>query len=243
MPTTRGDRGNKLDALCYEAFRTASFQRELGAIRTNYAIPDKGFPNEAAYTRWQVALYRYPDRERSFEKELAVLTRAYKLTPAANLLVREYVLFGKSPVRFMSETNFEPCDIEWPHMDTGPWSKSGVPFVKIVISDYASQEDVQRYVKGHWKAIQSIFDAHRGGKRRRIKPIADQLLVERIFQLSQMLKKELDSILLAADPAAVKLALPKAQKIRRIIKKETGKPITEDRIEQIIKRYRQARGS
>ncbi len=226
---------NKLDELCYRAYITKEFQKDLPALRSKYGIPVNGFNTEGRYKKW---LNKNTDQKnKTLFERCAWLSQRYNLPPDAELRLKEYILFGTSDLRpesldvWMPLDELSVCDIELLNKPSKRWTNTNIPTVKIIISDHASQNDVTKYIRSHWKIIQHLLNSRRNGdKKQLVRPVHDRELQERILSLNKLKISELRKL------APNGIYQYKENVIAAIINKDSKKQITAENIKQIITR-------
>lgn len=229
---------NKIDEMCYRVALTNEFQLDATPLRASFSIPADGFKDEKAYTAWYAQ--NTLDRHNEFHIRCADLVTKYRLPPDANIRLKEYVLFGASGMRPESLDVWVPmdelavCDIELSRKSAEQWEHSDIPFVRVIISDHANQNDAVKYVRSHWNIIQKLLDAQRSGKKKHlVRAIHDRALQEAILKLNRLPTKELRK--------QAKKTLPegaftyKETAIREILAAD-GKRVSEEMIKKVVSR-------
>lgn len=230
---------HKIDELCHRAYQTKRFQQELPQLRSKYDIPPHGFLSEEAYEHWLSE--NFGKKNSAFSEDCYSLTERHGLPPTAKLRVREYVLFGTSGIRPESLDVWVPfeemgvCDIELPGAKGGEWERSGVPIVRLIIPDHATQRDVLRFVRSHWMIMQNILAAQRGNKpKKMVRAVQDRQTQEAVLRLSKLPVKELRRLAQEHDPDG-KFTY-KETAIKELISRELGKKLSEEAIKKIVAR-------
>lgn len=187
---------NKLDELCYRVYITKDFQVDLARTRSRFGIPDPGFANEKAYDAWYAKSTRKKDGD--FYNDCTDLVTKYHLPPDAQIRLKEYVLFGTSGLRPESLDIWVPldelgvCEVEISPKSADQWTRSGIPTARLIISDHATQRDVLKYVRSHWKIIQRVLDTQRGTEKKQlVRRVQDRELTEEMLRLNKLKLSEL----------------------------------------------------
>lgn len=230
---------HKIDELCHRAYQTKRFQQELLPLRVKYDIPQGGFSSESAYEVWLSE--NFGKKSTAFTEDCYVLAERHGLPPTAQLRVKEYILFGTSGVRPESLDVWVPfeemsvCDIELPGANRGEWEKSGMPIVRLIIPDHATQSDVVRYVRSHWKVIQNVLAAQRGNEPKKlVRAVRDRKTQEKVLELSKLTTRELRRRAQETDPDGA--FTYKETAIKEIISHVLGKELSEEAIKKIVMR-------
>lgn len=233
---------NKLDELCHRVYITKDFQIDLARIRGRFDIPDTGFAGAKAYDTWYA---KSTDRQnRDFYEDCTDMVTKYRLPPDAQLRLKDYILFGTSNLRPESLDVWVPleelngvCEVELSHKSTEQWAKSGIPFTRLIISGDATQRDVLKYVRSHWKIIQNVLDVQRGTEKKRlIRPVRDRKMQEEILELNKLSIQELRKM---APPGEYEY---KDMAIAAILNSRHQKTITSDNVRKIVTRRSKAKG-
>jgi hypothetical protein len=229
---------NKIDELCYRVYITKDFQKELSELRSKYGIPENGLKSEKAYERWYKE--NTDNKNRMFSERCGLIADKHGLPPAGKFRIKEYILFGTSGIRpesldvWMPLDEMGTCEIELSNKKDERWS-AGNPFVKIVISDHASQNDAVSYVRSHWSIIQKLLDARRNGQKKRlVRSVHNRDLQEEILRLSRYSTKELR--MLAKKTDAEGKFRYKETAIKELIKARYGITLSDSSIKKIINR-------
>lgn len=230
---------HKIDELCHRAYQAKRFQQELFPLREKYDIPHGGFSSEKAYENWLSE--NFGEKNGAFTEDCYALTERHGLPPTAKLRVKEYVLFGTSGIRPESLDVWVPfeemdvCDIELPGARHNDWEKSGIPVARLVIPDHATQSDVVRFVRSHWKIIQNVLATQRGNEpKKMVRAVRDRKTQEAVLELSKLTTKELRRRAQATDPDGA--FTYKETAIKEIISRELGKELSEEAIKKIVAR-------
>lgn len=222
------DKVNKLDELCYRIYLRDDFQQELTALRIEFDIPEEGFTDNVEREKWEVSLTT--QQQRGVQKKISALTKKYALPPNSNLLIQEYLCSGLFGPRIVERDNFEPCDFALDKSQEAKlhkqWQESGVPYVNLFVSDYASKKEVHEYIDTHWNVIQIVLDMQRAGPKKRIRStIKTRERNEQIMDLQKRSSTEIEDS-----------TLTKQYKIARKITEKTNQKVTWENVRKIIER-------
>jgi len=231
---------NTLDEMCYIVALTKEFQQDATPLRASFGIPVDGFKDEKAYTAWYAQ--NTLDRNNEFYSKCAELVTKYRLPPDANIRLKEYVLFGTSGLRpesldiWMPMDELAVCDIELSDKTAQQWDKSGIPFVRLIVSDHATQADVKRYVSSRWKLIQTMLNVQRGGaKKRLVRAVRNRGLNEEMLRLNKLKLSELRKL------APEGIYDYKESAIAAIINEHSNEKVTAANVKKIIYRRNKIR--
>lgn len=232
---------NKLDELCYRVYITKDFQVDLARTRSRFGIPDLGFASEKTYEIWYAKSTRKKDGD--FYKDCADLVTKYHLPPDAQIRLKEYVLFGTSGLRPESLDVWVPldelgvCEVEISPKSVDQWTRSGIPTARLIISDHATQRDVLKYVRSHWKIIQRVLDIQRGaGKKRLVRPVRDREMQEEVLILNKLPIQALRKMAPKGEYEYKEMA------IAAIISSKRQDTITADNVKKIVTRRSKTKG-
>lgn len=229
---------NKIDELCHRLYLTDDFQDKLAKTRSLCGIPFEGFKTISKWRDWSQNSENRKQRDYLQLISKLWITRK-KLPPDARFLIQAYVLFGSASElrgKFMNETMptdmLEACAIDI-NNTSEYWEKSGVPFIKLIISERASQRDIRQFISSNWDVIQLLLiNQSKGRSQKSIRPLKNKAVQEEILRLSRLNLKDLRKI---APNRAGKYAY-KEDAIVAIIQETTGVKLTSENVRTIISR-------
>jgi len=177
----------KLGELLYQATLNKDFDEAVETIREKYSVPKDG--------------YKSPEDiqiDQNMVIECYRLQVAYGIPHTNPVAVYHYALYGiEDWDKYESHT--EPFYIiEHPKKLRNDiedlFTQSKQPYVKLLIPDYASQDDVKKYLSKKWPEIQEQIKKQSGGKSRTVRRFQnknrDQLARKLFRQTKEQLNEE-----------------------------------------------------
>ena len=222
--------------LLYRASLGKEFQENIKKLRKKFSIPLNGYKSKEQVKKWH--------KENNFDAMLDLWIAQEKIAKKYNLPISSAFLFllmdytlSNNKVSFHSYSDIYVCELDNPAEKTTSqtelvWKESEQPFIKILVSDIASIEDVQIFIKDKWKDIQQELGKKRLKPKKRIRESKNKKRDELIFELSKKTREEL----------GLKKKDFKDMKISSIMKEKYKIDVSPDNIRKIIQKQRELRG-
>lgn len=189
---------NQINERCYRVYHQSKFKVDLAQTRALFDLPAEGLDSEESYINW----WHEKDmlgQGNTFRQHCVGLVQKYQLPPDANMRLKDHILFGTSGLRPESLDVFVPldelgvCDIQFFGETNEEWVKSNIPFVRVVISDFAGVKDATNYIEAHWGIIQRLLDIQRGDKPKPsvVRTLKNREIQDEILKLNKLSLREL----------------------------------------------------
>lgn len=178
---------SKAYELINELRYNSKFQKEVNSLRKTSSIPLNGFPDIKTFNQWQEKLKFAED----FYDLITQLSIDYKVPSNMMDFLEAYIFYEDKFDDFMYIESVCELDTEsgkgaiFTSAD-GKWVDGNHPFVKVFISDTASQEDAIKFIKSNWKKIQKQLSMQRDGSKKRIRRKTNLERDSRIRELYKM---------------------------------------------------------
>lgn len=161
----KGEKTNKIQELLSDLESNSSFIDQVLAIRKEYHIPKNGFD------KIPQGLFFEGDGNVGFGAKIKSLQKLFDLPVFFSSFFSNYVLYGHSFPSFFFD-NKELCELDiFSPIHPSPidkyWSESGIPFIRLYISDLASKQDVIDFIDKNWTPeIKRHLDEQRGAPKK-----------------------------------------------------------------------------
>jgi len=168
------------------------FEENVAGLRSFGGIPVGGFGCKDEFNAWHKELEFAED----FYNSLTQLSLDYKVPSNMFEYLETYFFYGDKLDEFKYKENVCELDQEAQIGTTftiadANWADGRTPFVKVFISDNASLEEAQYFLKENWKGIQKKLSEQRGGPKSRLRRKTKLERDSRIRKLYKMTHKDL----------------------------------------------------
>lgn len=230
--------------IVYRLYKTEQAQEHIRAIRVQIDIPTSGFANLQDRIKFDLDGYS-TEREEYIDEQVAILACGY-LTTHSHILLREFIICGEHYDTFADGvlTTDLVCGVDYlteaeemPTFIDKEWHNAKVPYIKMYISSYASQKEVEDFIRRYWQIIKKV-QRQQGddGTKQRVRVTPDKELNDLIYNLYYKNdKKELEQELGRAKPTY------KAILIQQYLQENLGRKMSDKTIKKIAEREKERR--
>lgn len=205
------NKGEKIEELIFRLSLKDDFEIDVQKIRDRYKIPKPGTSSKKPNLTKQNLLALY--------KDTIDLAQKYKFPSASFKYFLGYILIEQ---KISFKNLFKESELECTLLDPNEklrygkenqYKEAGIYFNTLLITQYASKEDVLRYIESNWNKIKA-FREKSGVSKKKIRPTKYKARNKRICELWRLPKEEL----------GIKKGETREVVISRKIKEEFGPP-------------------
>ncbi len=177
---------NKAKELFYSLIFNKEFLEDIHLFRLIFNIPIGGFSSQDHYKRYLSSLEKTTISLSEFQLKEREILKKYKIPQTPNFLslLKNYIILGDYFDKIKEKVSSVGFLIELPSRDGV--IENGQSYVKLIIPEMASRDDVLQYIKSNWKNIKSeIKRCAVYSPLKRISPFKDKNLVMACVRLNE----------------------------------------------------------
>ncbi|OGZ44205.1 MAG: hypothetical protein A2756_00095 [Candidatus Ryanbacteria bacterium RIFCSPHIGHO2_01_FULL_48_27] len=182
-----GEKVNKGEVLLFHAMLDKTFETDVNLYRAHRGIPEGGFTKKRDAEKWVRSKSKrsHPRiTESDYEMKVAILKRHAPPTPEMIKLLDSYILLGSQYDKRVVPAYGPSFSIELPSNKEREEARHS--FVKLLIYDTASKDDMHAYVEERGNFIADILQLFSDVPIRRIKSVKDKKRTALILSLARL---------------------------------------------------------